>query len=74
MVEKLKIISDQPQGFATVVPVERASILSADKFYRGKTQEALILVGSSWHDLNVEEIFGESVIGCFAEDALRTRV
>jgi DNA adenine methylase len=41
-------VVDLYRDFATVVPVERASILSGDRSYRGKTQEALILVGSTW--------------------------
>jgi DNA adenine methylase len=44
------------RDFATIVPVERASILSGDKSYRGKTQEALILVGSTWKDCDPERM------------------
>jgi DNA adenine methylase len=44
------------RSFATIVPVERASILSGDKSYRGKTQEALILVGSAWKGVEVESV------------------
>lgn len=43
-------VIDLYRDFATIVPVERASVLSGDKFYRGKTQEALILAGSTWKD------------------------
>lgn len=41
-------VVDLYRDFATVLPVERASILSGDKSYRGRTQEALILVGPAW--------------------------
>jgi DNA adenine methylase len=44
------------RDFATVLPVERASILSGDRSYRGKTQEALILVGSTWKDRDLESM------------------
>jgi DNA adenine methylase len=50
-------VVDLYKDFAVVVPIERASILSGDKDYRGKTQEALILVGSPWKDRDLESIF-----------------
>jgi len=49
-------VVDLYRDFAEVVPVERASILSGDKSYRGRTQEALILVGSTWRDLQIESM------------------
>src|SRR5262249_15794770 len=47
-------VIDLYSDFATVVPAERASILSGDKSYRGKTQEALILVGRAWKDIDLQ--------------------
>jgi hypothetical protein len=47
-------VVDLYKDFASVLPIERSSILSGDKAYRGKTQEALILVGSAWRDVEVE--------------------
>ena len=47
-------VVDLYTDFATIVPVERASILSGDKSYRGRTHEALILVGSAWKDVGLE--------------------
>jgi DNA adenine methylase len=49
-------VIDLYSDFATIIPVERASILSGDKTYRGKTQEALILVGSAWKGVEIEGI------------------
>jgi D12 class N6 adenine-specific DNA methyltransferase len=56
-------VVDLYRDFATVVPVERASILSGDKSYRGKTQEALILVGSAWRDLDLKSTPEPATIG-----------
>jgi hypothetical protein len=56
-------VIDLYRDFATVVPVERTSILSGDKSYRGKTQEALILVGSAWKDLDLESTLEPTTIG-----------
>lgn len=47
-------VIDLYKDFATIVPAERASILSADKLYRGRTQEALIFVGEAWRSINLE--------------------
>lgn len=46
-------VVDLYRGFAKVVPVERPSVLSADKSYRGKAQEALILIGPAWNDVDL---------------------
>jgi DNA adenine methylase len=47
-------VVDLYRDFATVLPVERASILSGDSSFRGKTQEALILVGAAWRNFALE--------------------
>lgn len=47
-------VVDLYKGFAKVVAVDRASILSGDKAYRGRTQEALILIGPSWDEIELE--------------------
>ena len=47
-------VTDLYRDFATIVPVERASILSGDKAFRRRTQEALIFVGSAWNNLDPE--------------------
>lgn len=47
-------VIDLYKGFAKVVPVDRASILSGDKAYRGRTQEALFLIGATWDDVELE--------------------
>jgi hypothetical protein len=49
-------VVDLYSDFSSVVPVERASVLSGDKSYRGKIQEALFLVGSAWKDHDLEGI------------------
>lgn len=49
-------VIDLYKDFAAIVPVERASILSGDKSYRGKTQEALILVGPAWKGVELESM------------------
>jgi DNA adenine methylase len=46
-------VVDLYADFAEVVPVERASVLSGDKTYRGKTQEALIFVGPAWNNIDL---------------------
>jgi DNA adenine methylase len=56
-------VVDLYRDFATVVPVERASILSGDKSYRGKIQEALILVGSPWNEHDLESMLEAAEIG-----------
>jgi DNA adenine methylase len=48
-------VLDLYRDFGLIVPVERASILSGDKSYRGKTQEALILVGTVWKNFRLDE-------------------
>jgi DNA adenine methylase len=58
-------VVDLYRDFATVVPIERASILSGDKSYRGKTQEAIILVGSSWKKHDLESMLGPATITCY---------
>jgi DNA adenine methylase len=55
-------VIDLYREFATVVPVERASILSADKTYRGKTQEAVILVGSPWKEYDLKSMLEAATI------------
>jgi DNA adenine methylase len=55
-------VVDLYRDFAKVVPVERASILSGDKSYRGKTQEALILVGSPWKERGLESMLEPATI------------
>ena len=57
-------VVDLYRDFATIVPVERASILSGDKSYRGKTQEALILVGSTWKDHDLESMLEPATRRC----------
>jgi DNA adenine methylase len=57
-------VVDLYRDFATVVPVERASILSGDKSYRGKTQEALILVGSPWKHHGLESMLDPVTRNC----------
>jgi len=54
-------VIDLYKRFATVMPVERTSILSGDKSYRGKTQEALILIGSAWKDREVESLLRPAI-------------
>jgi DNA adenine methylase len=49
-------VVDLYKGFSTVVPLERASVLSGDKSYRGRIQEALILVGTVWNDLDIGKV------------------
>ena len=39
--------------FATIVPAERASVLSADSRHRGRVKEAIILIGESWHSMKL---------------------
>ena len=56
-------VVDLYRDFATVVPVERASILSGDKSYRGRTQEALILVGSSWKKRDLTSMLKRAALG-----------
>lgn len=41
-------VTDLYAGFSTIIPAERASVLSADSKYRGRTKEALILIGDGW--------------------------
>lgn len=48
-------VIDLYKDFAKVIPVGRASVLSGDKSYRGQTQEALILVGSAWKNIALDE-------------------
>jgi site-specific DNA-adenine methylase len=57
-------VVDLYRDFATIVPVERASVLSGDKSYRGKTQEALILVGSNWKDCDPESMIEPATRTC----------
>lgn len=49
-------VVDLYREFSMIVPVERASVLSGDKSYRGRTQEALILVGSIWKSLDLDHL------------------
>lgn len=51
-------VIDLYSDFAKIVPVERASVLSGDKTYRGKTQEALIFVGSAWKNVDLAKSEG----------------
>jgi DNA adenine methylase len=64
------------RDFATVIPTERVSILSADRRYRGTTNEALILIGASWklqsaflplHDEKVSSASGQLAEAAFAD-------
>jgi DNA adenine methylase len=54
-------VLDLYKEFAIVVPVQRSSILSGDKAYRGKTQEALILVGPTWKDADFQKIIAPAM-------------
>jgi len=54
---------DLYSDFSSVVPVDRASVLSGDKSYRGKIQEALFLVGSAWKDLDLEGVSKTATTG-----------
>lgn len=49
--------------FATIIPVERASILSADSRYRGRTKEAIILIGDDWKEQAERILRGGAQIG-----------
>lgn len=49
-------VVDLYRDFALIMPVERASVLSADKSYRGRIQEALILAGPAWKSRQLEII------------------
>lgn len=51
-------VIDLYRDFAEIVPVGRASVLSGDKAYRGRTQEALIFVGSAWKHIDLANIEG----------------
>jgi len=55
-------VVDLYKDFAAVVPVERASILSGDKSYRGRTQEALILVGTAWNGIELDSVSGPATV------------
>ena len=44
-------IIDLYRDFATVLRVQRASVLAADAAFRGQTYEAVILIGERWRDM-----------------------
>jgi DNA adenine methylase len=49
-------VTDLYKGFAKVVPISRASVLSGNSKFRSSTQEALIFIGDGWASKDISQL------------------